>query len=98
MPEVALAVSAPRIAAIEYPLGRTLGQPGDAAGQLAVLRAILTALESIQTPGGIVHLPFEWPDLPGDKFGEPPSPPPIVGHILRHPWHLPRLLNRDVPE
>ena len=98
MPEVALAVSAPRIAAIEYPLGRTLGQPGDAAGQQAVLRAILAALESIQTPGGIVHLPFEWSDLPGDKFGEPPSPPPIVGHILRHPWHLPRLLNRDVPE
>ena len=98
MPEVALAVSVPRIAAIEYPLGRTLGQPGDAAGQLAVLRAILTTLESIPTPGGIVHLPFEWPDLPGDKFGEPPSPPPIVGYILRHPWQVTHLLNRDVPE
>jgi hypothetical protein len=98
VPEVALAVSAPRIAAIEYPLGRTLGRPGDAAGQLSVLRATLDALEDIQTPGGIVHLPFEWVNLPGEKMSEPPAPPPIVGYILRHPWQLPRLLNRDVPE
>ncbi len=56
------------------------------------------ALEHIQTPGGIVHLPFEWADIPGgDAYGEPPAPPPIVGHILRHPWQLPRLLKRDVP-
>jgi D-proline reductase (dithiol) PrdB len=95
IPDIALAVSAPRIAAIEYPLGRTLGQPGDVAGQMAVLRATLAALESIQTPGGIVHLPFEWT---GDKErSEPTEAPPIVGHIIRHPWLLPRLLKRDVP-
>jgi hypothetical protein len=98
IPDLARAVSAPRVAAIEYPLGRTLGQPGDAAGQLAVLRAVLAALESIRTPGELVHLPFEWVEdgrtFPGDK----PDEPPIVKHILRHPWQLPRLLKRDVPE
>jgi hypothetical protein len=98
IPAVAQAVSVPRIAAIEYPLGRTLGQPGDAAGQMAVLRATLRALEDIQTPGGIVHLPFEWAEDPRTAAGEPPAPPPIVSHIIRHPWLLPRFLHRDVPE
>jgi hypothetical protein len=97
VPAVAQAVSAPRIAAIEYPLGRTLGQPGDVAGQLAVLRAVLNALESITTPGQTVDLPFEWVDGPDAFSGEPPVKPPIVDYILRHPWHLPNLLKRRVP-
>jgi hypothetical protein len=71
--------------------------PGDAAGQLAVLRATLAALETIQTPGGIVHLPFEWPEEPKQAVSEPPAAPPIVKHILSHPWQLPRLLRREVP-
>jgi len=98
IPALAQAVSAPRIAAIEYPLGRTLGQPGDAAGQLAVLRATLAALEQIETPGGTVHLTFEWSEDPKAISGEKPEEPPIVKHILRHPWQLPRLLKREVPE
>jgi hypothetical protein len=91
-------VSAPRIAAIEYPLGRTLGQPGDSAGQLSVLRAALSALEYIQEPGGIVHMPFAWVGDEKTVSGEKPEVPPIVKYIIRHPWHLPRLLQRDVPE
>ncbi len=51
----------------EFSLGRTLGQPCDAAGQMAVLEVTLKALETIRTPGQIVHLPFEWP---GDPRGE----------------------------
>ncbi len=98
IPDVAQAVKVPRIAAIEYPLGRTIGQPGDTAGQLAVLRATLAALESIKTPGEVVHLPFEWTGDIKVAVGDPPSPPPIVKHITSHPWQLPRLLRRDVPE
>jgi hypothetical protein len=63
-----------------------------------VLRATLSALENIQIPGGIVHLPFEWAGDTNPVSGEPVTAPPIVGHILRHPWQLPRLLRRDVPE
>jgi hypothetical protein len=49
LPDLTASVSVPRLAAIEYPLGRTLGQSCDAAGQMAVLEATLQALESIQT-------------------------------------------------
>lgn len=98
IPALAQAICAPRIAAIEYPLGRTLGQPGDADGQRAVLRATLAAFESIRTPGGIVHLPFTWTNDPGSLPGDRPEEPPIVRHILRHPWQLPRLLRREAPE
>lgn len=91
-------MSAPRLAAIEYPLGRTLGQPDDDAGQMGVLRAVLQALQYIQTPGGIAHLPFEWPEAPKDVHADPPAAPPIARHIITHPWELPRLLRRDPPE
>ncbi len=67
-----------------------------------MLRATLAALESIQTPGGIVNLPFEWSGDPQEEAdaasGELPEDPPIVKYIKRHPWHLPRLLRRDVPQ
>ena len=98
VPDLTAAVSAPRIAAIEYPLGRTLGQPGDAAGQTAVLRATLAALAAIRAPGGIVHLPFEWPEPPKQVRNHPPEPPPIARYLARNPWFLPRLLSRTVPE
>ena len=65
---------------------------------MAVLRAALTALETIQTPGGIVHLPFEWEEKADPVTSERIEDPPIVKHILRHPWQLPRLLRREVPE
>ena len=87
----------PRLAAIEYPLGRNFGQPGDVAGQMAVLRATLAALESTQTPGGVVNLPFEWPELPAQVHNHPSVSPPIASYLVRHPWDLPRLLSRDVP-
>ena len=97
IPDLTASVSVPRLAAIEYPLGRTLGQPCDAAGQMAVLEATLGALESIQTPGGIVHLPFEWPEAPRNVQNNLHVDPPIGRYLARHPWFLPRLLARDVP-
>ena len=87
----------PRIAAIEYPLGRTLGQPCDAAGQMAVLEATLQALESIQVPGEIVHLPYEWPEAPKNVKNNLTEEPPIARYLARNPWFLPRLLSRNVP-
>ena len=98
VPDLTASVSAPRIAAIEYPLGRTLGQPGDAAGQMAVLEATLRALETIQTPGEIVHLPFDWLEAPKQVRNHPPVDPPISKYLSRNPWFLPRLLSRNVPD
>lgn len=79
-------------------MGRTLGQPGDSAGQLAVLRATLAALENIRVPGEAIHLPFEWTQDGTPDSGEKLEEPPIVKHIMRHPWLLPRLLKRQVPD
>ncbi len=91
-------MSVPRIAAIEYPLGRTFGQPGDREGELAVLRATLRALETIDRPGGVECLPFTWPEPPEKVQGHPPQEPPIVSYLKRHPWDLSRLLKREPPD
>lgn len=98
IPDLTAAVGVPRLAAIEYPFGRTLGQPGDREGQLAVLRAILQAMIESEEPGSIRHLPFEWPETPKEVRAHRSAPPPIAGYLKRYPWQLPRLLSRNIPE
>ena len=84
--------------AVEHPNGVTLGPPGDAARQAAVLRGTLKALFDISEPGGLIHLPFTWPDYAEDLETEPEQAPPIVGAIVRRPWLFRRLLNREFPD
>ncbi|MEJ2711100.1 MAG: hypothetical protein P8074_26070 [Anaerolineales bacterium] len=97
IPDLTAAVCVPRLAAIEHPLGYLLGQPGDREGQTAVLRATLQALEVMRAPGSVVHLPFEWPASAGRLSARPPKAPPIGKYLLRHPWHIPNLMRRNVP-
>jgi D-proline reductase (dithiol) PrdB len=97
MPEVTASAGAPRVAAIEHPFGMTLGRPGDAAGQLAVLRAALLAMEAMAEPGTVVHLPFRWTSTEKPVL-HPPVTPPIGRYLASHPWALPRFLNRTPPE
>jgi hypothetical protein len=97
IPDLTAAVSAPRIAAIEYPFGRTVGQPHDHEGQRTVLQATLQALTELTTPGSIRHLPFEWPEPPKKARVHPPQLPPIAQYLRTHPWQLPNLLARNVP-
>lgn len=78
MPDYSRAYGFPRVAALEYPFSLTLGLPGDREGQLQVIRAALQALVDIQEPGGIVHLPFEWPEDPATVDIHPPEPSPIA--------------------
>jgi hypothetical protein len=97
VPELTASVGVPRIAAIEHPFGLTLGLPGDAARQLAVLRGALRALEEISQPGDVTHLPFGWDS--GNKLNMyPPEPPPIARYLRRHPWHFPKFVHRMPPE
>ncbi len=96
IPVLTAAVSVPRMAAIEYPFGVTLGRPGDAARQTAVLRATLEALADIRSPGESITLPFTWADEPKIKT-HPPRTPPIARHLFRHPWHFPAFLQRQIP-
>jgi hypothetical protein len=96
IPDLTVAVGVSRIAAIEHPFGQNVGRAGDSATHLAVLRATLGALEEIQKPGTVVHLPFEWPDSADAEHPDPP--PPIVGYLTKHPMQVLRLIRRDIPE
>jgi hypothetical protein len=97
IPDLTAAVSVPRLAAIEHPLGYLLGQPGDQEGQTAVLRSTLHALAEMTGPGSVIHLPFEWPASARRSSARPPKAPPISRYLLRHPWHIPNLFSREIP-
>jgi betaine reductase len=97
IPDLTVSVGVPRLAAIEYPLGYLLGQPGDREGQTEVLRATLQALAGMTGPGSLIHLPFEWPASARRLSARPPKTPPISQYLLRHPWHIPNLFSRNVP-
>ena len=98
IPEFTRSVGASRIAAIEYPMGRPLGQPGDREGQLAVLRAALRVVETASRPGEVVHLPFEWPEPPSRVRSSPPEPPPITRLVTRRPWLYLKLVAGEIPD
>ena len=73
-----------------------MGPAGDNETQMAVLRATLKALEEIQEPGTIVHLPFEWPENLDD--GELEEPTPIAAYLLKHPFQVTKLIRRRIPD
>jgi D-proline reductase (dithiol) PrdB len=98
LPAFTRVIGTPRVAGIAYPFGRPLGQPGDAEGQMAVLRSMLRALELIPTPGGAVQLPFVWPEPPARARGALKEPPPI-GQLLQHkPWLFFKFMAGDLPQ
>lgn len=95
IPDLTAAVGVPRLVALEYPFGRTLGQPGDVGGQLAVLRGVFSALGDMEQPGGVVHLPFEWPEPLSRARAHPSPPPPIATYLKKRPWEFPKLVTRN---
>lgn len=98
IPEFTASASVPRIAAIEYPSGRTLGMPVDVDGQMAVLRAVFQALETIKTPGSVIHLPFEWPESRREVLAaQKGESPPITQFLMKKPTYLPKFIKRDIP-
>ena len=90
-------ISTITLSGIEYPLGYLLGRPGEVEGQLAVLRATLTAVEQMATPGSEIQLPFRWPQEGQRLSAKPPQTPPIVRYLLRHPWHIRNFFAREIP-
>ena len=80
MPFWAEKIGLPRTLAVEFPFAHTLGQPGDATGQMRVIRQALEVLETAETPGTIVHSPETWP-LPQKeayKDWQPEEPSPVI--------------------
>jgi hypothetical protein len=81
-PEYHRKIGFPRMAAIEYPYGRPIGEVHDRAGQRAVLLEALSVLEKAKEPGEIFHLPFTWPEDPRKTNWHPPEMAPIVKLLL----------------
>jgi len=77
-PEFHREVGIPRVAAIEYPYGRTVGEVNDSEGQRQVLMATLFFLEEAETPGQVCNLPFTWPEEPKHTKWQPPEISPII--------------------
>jgi hypothetical protein len=60
--DIITAGNPPRAVFVDYPLGNTLGHPGDAQEQYAITRRALEGFETIQAPGEIVHFENDWGD------------------------------------
>jgi len=97
VPDLTAAAGAPRVAAIEFPFGRPLGQPGDAATQRAVLRATLEVLRAAPAPGTVIHLPFVWPEAPDQVHWHPKAPSPISRLLAGNPPMFERLVSGEIP-
>ena len=99
IPDLTRAVGVPRLAGISYPFGRPLGQPHDADGQRAVLRAMLELLASASGPDTYVELPFQWPESPARarNASRDLAPPPIVELLKVKPWLLANLYSGRIP-
>ena len=54
------AVNPPRAVYLDYPLGYTSGKVHDKDNQMNVMRDTLAAFQSINRPGGVVYLDYEW--------------------------------------
>lgn len=81
-PEFHREVGIPRVAAIEFPYGRPVGQVGDIEGQRRVLLETLSYMEMADSPGRIYHLPFTWPEEPKHTKWHPPEISPIIKLFL----------------
>ncbi len=77
-PEYNREVGIPRVAAIEYPYGRPVGEVNDIEGQRNVLLEALSVFEKAREPGQVFHLPFTWPEEPKNTKWQPPEISPIV--------------------
>ena len=77
-PEFHREVGIPRVAAIEYPYGRPVGQVNDREGQREVLLAALQVFEKAKSPGQLFNLPFTWPEEPKYTDWQPPEISPII--------------------
>ena len=75
----------PRVAAIEFPMGRTLGDVGEAELHREILLATLAVFDTAEEPGWLEHLPYRWPHPPEETVWLPDPPPPFL-LVIRENW------------
>ena len=100
IPDLTRALGVPRLAGLSYPFSRPLGQPHDADGQRAVLRALLNLLDTSTGPDTYVELPFVWPESSARarNASKDLPPPPIVEMLTRKPWLVAQLYTGRTPD
>jgi D-proline reductase (dithiol) PrdB len=83
MPYWAEKVGTPRTLAVEYPFGHPLGMPGKPEMQLEVLTEALEALQTIHSPGKVIHSDLRWPEAVKKAIEEwqPREPSPIIAEL-----------------
>jgi hypothetical protein len=86
MPYWAERAGVPRALAVEFPFAQPLGQPGEAAQQMRVIRQALAVLEKADGPGTIIHSPETWP-VPA-QFATQSWQPAVPSPVVR--WLAPR--------
>lgn len=76
-------IGVPRTLAVEFPFGQTLGQPGNVAQQMRVIRQALAVLETSSSPSAIIHSDEVWPidQKEAYKAWQPPEPSPIIAEL-----------------
>lgn len=58
-------VKPPRSVFVNFPLGHRYGKPFDQKVQMSIIKDALQVLTTLDEPGTIVDLPYEW----GEDFG-----------------------------
>ena len=67
-----------RVAAIEFPMGRALGDVGEQALHRQILLDTLAVFEKAAEPGWVEPLPYRWPHPPEETVWLPDPPPPFL--------------------
>ena len=75
-------VGFPRLAAIEFPIGRPLGDAGQHDLHRRILEDTLRVFETAREPGWVEPLPYRWHEPP-EKTTWLPDPPPPFLQVLR---------------
>lgn len=62
-------VKPPRAVFLDFPFGHTTGKPFDRELQMNIIKDAFDALRSINKPGTLIDLPYEW----GEEFDFDPE-------------------------
>jgi D-proline reductase (dithiol) PrdB len=68
------AVKPPRALFLRWPFGHPLGEPFQVNQQMTILKEMLDALQTLETPGTIRDLPYRWRR---ETYQNPFSSPPV---------------------
>ena len=73
-------VKPPRPVFVNFPMGHQCGKPFDRELQMSIIKDALNTLKTLQEPGQIVDLPYDWgedfPFAPGKGELPPDQQPP----------------------